>query len=234
MQILGKRFRQTVGNRFHHDLVIVVVLRFVSISQIVFFKTAGDCESTDVIRFSAQFRRDKIRQTVVGKTDFLGLLAQVVADRQNMSTGFVAINFDVIANAVRREQAHHATRIQQFLGAQFIQHIIGVFKQTLRLNAHHLIFQNARVFAGQRPGHKERRPVDVVAQSFDAGFHLLHAQTVGYRRGVAFPIECQIIIARRLQRDRRRTRFFAGVLNTHGFVLFAGTGDKVIALGVGE
>ncbi|MDI5303882.1 cytochrome ubiquinol oxidase subunit I, partial [Salmonella enterica subsp. enterica serovar Anatum] len=42
-----------------------------------------------------------------------------------------------------------------------------------------------------------------------------------------------IVIARRFQRDRRRARFFAGVLNTHGFVLFAGTGDKVIALVVG-
>ncbi len=38
------------------------------------------------------------------------------------------------------------------------------------------------------------------------GFHLLHAQTVGYRRGSVL-IECRIVIARRFQRDRRRTRF---------------------------
>ncbi len=54
------------------------MLRFEGVRQrVVFFKTAaGHRESTDVIRFAAQFRRDKIRQTVVGKTGFLGLLAR--------------------------------------------------------------------------------------------------------------------------------------------------------------
>ena len=55
-----------------------------------------------------------------------------------------------------------------------------------------------------------------------------------HRRGVVFPVERQIVFARGGQRYRRGTWFFTPVLNTHGFVLFTRTSDKVIVLRIGE
>ena len=158
----------------------------------------------------------------------------MVAHGQHMGAGFIAVDFHVVAHAVRREQPHHAARVEGFLCAQPVEHVVSIFKQALRLFAHHLIFKNARIFARQRPGHEERRPVDVVTQRFDAGRHVLHAQTVCDRRRIAGPVERQIVFARRLKRNRRRARFLTSMLNADGFILFAGAGDKVIALGVGQ
>ena len=195
VQIFRERFRQAVGDRFHHDLVVVVMLGFEGVRQRIFFQTTSDRKSTDVIRFTAQFRRNKVRQAVVGETDFFRLLAQVMTHVDDVRTRLVTVNLDVVTHAVSREQAHHAARIQGLLSAEFIQHIIGVFEQTFRLFSHHLIFEDARVFPGQRPGHKERRPVDVVAQRFDAGFNALYAEAVRHRRRVVFPVEGQIVVA---------------------------------------
>ena len=151
-----------------------------------------------------------------------------------MRARLVAVNFDIVADAVRREKAHHAARRQGFFGAQFVEHLVGVFKQPLRLLAHNLIFQNARIFPGQRPGHKERRPVDVITQRLDACRHFFNAQTVRGGRRVAFPVKRQIVFTRGGERHRRRARFFTPVLNAHGFILFAGARDEIVTQRVGE
>ncbi|SVM39048.1 Uncharacterised protein [Klebsiella pneumoniae] len=52
MQIFGKGFRQTVGNRLHHNLVVIIVLRFVGVGQRVFLKAARHRKGADIIRFS--------------------------------------------------------------------------------------------------------------------------------------------------------------------------------------
>ena len=52
MQIFGKGFRQAVGNRLHHNLVVIIVLRFVGVGQRVFLKAAGHRKGADIIRFS--------------------------------------------------------------------------------------------------------------------------------------------------------------------------------------
>ena len=149
VEVLGEGFRQTVSNRFHHDFVVIIVLRFERIRQRVFFQTAGYRKGTDIIGFATQLRRDEIGQAVVGKAHFLRLLAQMAADRQHVGAGFIAINFHVVAHAVRREQAHHAARVEGFLCAQRVEHVVGIFKQALRLLADHLILQDARIFARQ-------------------------------------------------------------------------------------
>ena len=51
VQVLGKGFRQAVGNRFHHDFIVIVVLRFERLRQGIFFQTAGHGKGTEVIRF---------------------------------------------------------------------------------------------------------------------------------------------------------------------------------------
>ncbi len=89
-----------------------------------------------------------------------------------------------------------AARVQGFLCAQLIQQLVSIFEQALRLFPYHFIFQNARIFTRQRPGHEERRPVDVVAQSLDTGFHRLYSQTMSHRRRVALPVKGQIVFPR--------------------------------------
>ena len=107
-------------------------------------------------------------------------------------------------------------------------------EQPLRLFADYLVFQNAWILPGQRPGHKEWRPVDVVAQGFDAGFHALHAQTMGNRWRVAGPVKGQIVLTSGSQGHRRRAWFLARVLDTHGFILATRARNKIIVLCIGE
>jgi hypothetical protein len=59
MQILGKGFRQTVGNRLDHDLVVVIVLRFEGVRQRVFFQAAGHRKGADIVRFADSFGATK-------------------------------------------------------------------------------------------------------------------------------------------------------------------------------
>ena len=117
VQVLGEGFRQAVGDRFHHDFIVIIVLRFERVRQRIFFQTAGYRKGANIVGFTAQLRRDKIGQAVVGKAHFLGLLAQMAADCQHVSAGFIAVNFDVVAHAVGREQPHHAAWVEGFLRA---------------------------------------------------------------------------------------------------------------------
>ena len=157
-----------------------------------------------------------------------------MADSDHLAAALVAINLDIVPDAVSRENAHHAARRQRFLRAQPVQHGVGVGKQTLRLFAYHLIFQNARIFACQRPGHKERRPVDIVTQRVDADRYLADAKTMRRRRRIAFPVDGDRVIARSLQRYRRRARFFTRVLDAHGLVLFPRARHEILFLRRGE
>ena len=234
MQILGKGLRQAIGDGFNHDLVIVIMLRFIGVRQRVLFQAAGHGEGADVVRLAAQLRRDKIGEAVVGEANLLRLLAQMMAHRQHVGAGFIAIDFNIVAHAVGREQTHHAARVQGFLCAQLIQQLVSIFEQALRLFPYHFIFQNARIFTRQRPGHEERRPVDVVAQGLDTGFHRLYPQTMSHRRCVALPVKGQIVFPCGGQGHRRRARFFTSMLDTHGLILFARAGDKLIALRIRE
>ena len=198
MQILGEGFGQTIGHRFNHDLVVIVVLRVIRLRQCVLLKAAGHGESAQIVRLAARLRRDIIRQTVVGEIGFLRLLTQMMADGNHLAAALIAVNFNIVPDAVGREDAYHTARRQRFLRAEAVQHSVGVGKQTLRLFAYHFIFKNARIFARQRPGHKERRPVDVVAQRIDAGRYFADAETMRRRRRIAFPVDMDCVIARHL------------------------------------
>ncbi|MNX96900.1 hypothetical protein D3C86_1292420 [compost metagenome] len=112
MQVFRERFCQAIGEGFQHDFVVIVVLRLVRVSERVLLQPTGDSKRADVVRFATEFWRHEIGQTVVGKTDFLGLLTQMTAHRQHVGAGFIAINFDVIPDTVRREQAHNAAWIE--------------------------------------------------------------------------------------------------------------------------
>ncbi len=57
-----------------------------------------------------------------------------------MGARLIAINFDVVPTRLA-EQPHHAARVKGFLGAEFVEHVVSVFKQALRLFADNLIFR---------------------------------------------------------------------------------------------
>ena len=75
----------------------------------------------------------------------------MMADGDNMRARLILIDFNVVDDAVGGENAHHAARRQAAVGAQPIQHGVGVGEQALRLLAHHLILRDTWVFACQRP-----------------------------------------------------------------------------------
>ena len=69
MEILRKGFRQTVGKRFHHDFVVIIMLCFKGISQCVLFQPASHGKCADVIRFAGNLRRNEVSETVVSEVD---------------------------------------------------------------------------------------------------------------------------------------------------------------------
>lgn len=62
VEVLGEGFRQAVGNRFHHDFIVIIVLRFERVRQRVFLQTAGHRKGADIVGFTTQLRRDEIGQ----------------------------------------------------------------------------------------------------------------------------------------------------------------------------
>lgn len=95
------------------------MLRFIGIRQRVLFGPPVTAKGADVVRLAAQLRRDKIGEAVVGEANLLRLLAQMMAHRQHVGAGFIAIDFNIVAHAVGREQTHHAPRVQGFLRSAY-------------------------------------------------------------------------------------------------------------------
>ncbi len=60
MQILARTLPPDDGNRFDHDFVVIIVLRFKGIRRGAIFQTAGHGEGIDVVGFTTQLRRNKI------------------------------------------------------------------------------------------------------------------------------------------------------------------------------
>ena len=67
-----------------------------------------------------------------------------------------------------------------------------------------------------------------MAQRVDADRYLADAESMRYRRRIAFPVDGDRVIARNLQRNRRRARFFTRVLDAYGVVLFARARHKIL------
>ncbi len=86
VQVLRKGLCQSIGNRLHHDLVVVVMLGVIGFGQRILLQPAGDGKRADVVLFAAQLRRNEIGQAVVSKAYLFGLLAQMACHRQYLST----------------------------------------------------------------------------------------------------------------------------------------------------
>ena len=83
MQVLRERLRQPVGERLHHDGVVVVVVRFVTAHQVVHPEARGNRKGADVVAPAGVAGRDvvgerTVRPVVAGRL----LLAQHVEPDQ--------------------------------------------------------------------------------------------------------------------------------------------------------
>ena len=122
VQILGKRFRQPVGQRLGHDRVVIVMIGFEFFHQFVEAVAAGDGEGAEVISVSmcprrlagscartrrdagGTFRRNEIGQAPIGRAVRLfDLLPQEMERRQDLRARFVRVKFHVVPHSVCRE-----------------------------------------------------------------------------------------------------------------------------------
>ena len=65
VQIFGKCFRKSVRQCFHHNRIVIIQILFEFGCPFVNSKTGSDTKRTHIIRFSAVFRSNKIRQSDV-------------------------------------------------------------------------------------------------------------------------------------------------------------------------
>ncbi|CSA71500.1 Uncharacterised protein [Vibrio cholerae] len=112
MQIFRKGFRQTIGYRLDHDRIVIITLSFISIGQGSLTNATSYCKRANPITFTALFRSNIVRQTVVGPFRFLSLLTQVVQHMRDLRTRFITVHLNVIAHAGCWKQCTHTTGFQ--------------------------------------------------------------------------------------------------------------------------
>ena len=65
VQILGERFGEPIGDRLHHDRVVVVEIALEAAHQLVGAEPGGDGEQPEVVGHAAFPRGDEISQRTV-------------------------------------------------------------------------------------------------------------------------------------------------------------------------
>src|SRR5690606_27645331 len=97
VQTFSKRLREAVGQRFDHDLGIVIVHGPVLFQQRLDANACGDGKQSNVIRLARLFRRDEIAKAKVWKVlCLLILLTQEVHHRQRLMATVSAEELDVV------------------------------------------------------------------------------------------------------------------------------------------
>src|SRR5436190_12681335 len=109
MQMLGKGLRQTVGECFEQDCVVVVMPALVFGDAFIDADACCYCERSEKVRNSGFPGRNKVGQTLVWPVKRLDhLLAKKMKRRRDVLPRIIGIDFDVVANAVCREQSDYA------------------------------------------------------------------------------------------------------------------------------
>jgi hypothetical protein len=88
------------------------------------------------------------------------LLTQAVQHRELILPLLVAINGNIVAHGIRREESDHRARREPFLGDDLLQHLLRVLIERARRLPHFVILQNRREAPLQIPCREKRRPVD--------------------------------------------------------------------------
>ena len=109
MHPFGEGFREAVGQCLHQDGGVVVVGVLEACGDFVLAEPGGDGEAADIVGDAALLRRDEIRQRrVMAALAFFELLAQRVIGRDLRGAALVAVDGDIVADAVGGPEADHA------------------------------------------------------------------------------------------------------------------------------
>ena len=107
------------------------------------------------------FRRHEIGQAPIRRAVVLhNLLAQEMECGQHLGPRFIRVQFHIVARPVRREEAIHAARLDQFFTHHLFQERLRVGKQLARLFAVFLVLEDLRINPAQLPSVEKRRPVN--------------------------------------------------------------------------
>ncbi len=192
MDQFGEGLGKAIGQRLHHDGVVVVALGLVGRRQLLDAVTGGDREATDPVRLAAVLRGDEVGQAVADSLSVLGgLLANMVQTLDHLAAGLVGIDFDdVVIDAVGGPQANDPARLNQAFVDQLAQHHLGLVEQLACGFADHLVVEDLRILADQLPAHEEGRPVDTIDQFVEVVV-LEHLETGKgrRRRGISLPVQ---------------------------------------------
>src|ERR1043166_95868 len=161
VKILGECFGKPVRKRLGHNRVVIVMLGFEFFYQLIEANAARYRKSTEMIRQPAGFRRDQISEAPIGRTiGLLHLLAEEMEFGVYFLSRLIAVEINIIANCVRREEAVNRASLDQFVSDNFSEQFLRVGKKFARLFAVLLVLKNGRIASPQFPRVKERRPID--------------------------------------------------------------------------
>ena len=108
---------------------------------------------------------DEVREAAIRVGVVLrDLLAEVVQARALNGAGFIGPHDEVVADAVRREEAVDAARGERFVGDEAVEHRVCIRENLARLLAVFFVVEDLRIHAAQFPSVEERRPVNERAQ----------------------------------------------------------------------
>src|SRR5690554_3097733 len=188
---LGKGFRQAVRQGLNHDGAVVVVGILELGGEFVHANAGGDRKATHIITQVRAFRCHEIRQGHHWLArGFLVLLAQVVQDGEFLFAGLVGVHHNIVAPAIGWPEADHATGTDSLLLNHLLEQFLGVVEQVAGGFSTLGVVENRRVLAGDVPGDKERRPVDVFHQLVQViVFKYPNTGERGFRRLVVLEID---------------------------------------------
>ena len=178
---LRRRFCQPVGQRLHHDRVVVVVIALERRDEIVGAEAGGHRKGADNVHDTAVPRRHEIGQRAVRlPVGNLFLLPQHVESNE-LTRGARFIQHDVVAVAVRRPESVDAARRQKPLADDVIEQRAGVIVQVARGRAVLRVIENRGKASLQLPRGKEQRPIDERGDLLERHVHQPRAREA--RRG---------------------------------------------------
>ena len=116
VQVFRERLRQSIGQRFRQDRVVIVVVGRETSRQLIRADSRRDGETAEIIAPTGAFRCDKIGQTMVGLSRPVSSSAAAENESvRDLGARFVAINLDIVADRIGGPESVNTAGGQQLL-----------------------------------------------------------------------------------------------------------------------
>mmetsp|Transcript_25419 Transcript_25419/g.77122 ORF Transcript_25419/g.77122 Transcript_25419/m.77122 type:complete len:210 (+) Transcript_25419:850-1479(+) len=186
MEQFGECLGQPVGDRLHHDALVVIILGAELGTDFLAAEATRDGEAANVVLDARAFRSDEI-----GHSKIVRVLALLLLAKRMEGAGFgrpvSRVHLNVVTNRVGREDANHCLRLQRLVLDDVVEERQAVSMQLLSLLAYRLIVEDlgvatVGVLATKLPDLEEGVPIDVRQQLFKRVV-LVHLSADEIRRG---------------------------------------------------